>query len=279
MSKRIPLHKTLAWRVVGLFVTTTLVALFTGGVAVADDTLSRPLATGRTDGYGRDRLLAFTYFLNFMCIHEPGDDLDHNGKATAVDPEEFQSPICQVGHAPTVDPTGTPISETDKLYVIVPFFDADHDGEAGSPALGTALQSLFGMVPDAFDPTPGVPVQCPEPGPPLTEHKGAFGTCTTHPTTLDLGPVLAALNKVPANTTVEVPTPNHSHIIKQSKAGARWWQIIVVLVTDASVWPNVEGTTGLTSLQALRAAQANNQAGPDAPTNFFLVFDATKLSH
>ncbi len=279
MSKRMLLSKTLARRVLGLFVTIVVVALSTGSGAAADDTASRPLAAGRTDGYGRDRLLAFTYFLNFMCIHEPGDDLDHNGKVMAIDPGEFRRPICQVGHEPTVDPIGTPISETDKLYVIIPFFDADHDGEAANPALATALQDLFGMVPDAFDPTPGVSVQCPEPGPPLTEHKGDFGTCTTHPTTLDLGPVLAALGKVPANTTVEVPTPNHSHIIKQSTVGARWWQIIAVLVTDASVWPNVEGTTGLTSLQALRAAQANNQAGPDVPTNFFLVFDASKLSH
>ena len=44
---------------------------------------------------------------------------------------------------------------------------------------------LAGFVPDAFDPTPGVPVQCPEPGGPLSQQKGAFGTCTMHPTHID----------------------------------------------------------------------------------------------
>ena len=43
------------------------------------------------------------------------------------------------------------------------------------------------MVPDAFDPTPGVPVQCPEPGAGLSQHEVDFGTCSMHPTQLDLG--------------------------------------------------------------------------------------------
>jgi hypothetical protein len=240
---------------------------------------SRPIIeVNQTDGFGNDRLLAFTYFMNFSCIHEPFDDLDLNGKEAAVDPDEFQSPSCVVGREPTLDPTGGPIQDTEPLFVIVPFFDADGDSQAAG-GLAPTLTSLFGIVPDAFDPTPGVPVQCPEPGPPLTQHTGAFGTCTMHPKTVDLGPVLDQLNLVRPRAVVRVPTPNHSHIIDGANFGRIWWQIIVVLVTDQSVWPDVDGTTGLNSVAALRAAQAAGKASGDIPSNFFLFFDSRQFGH
>src|SRR2546430_9266442 len=66
----------------------------------------------------------------------------------------------------------------------LPIYANAPTGESSTGALATALRQEFGFVPDAFDPTPGVPVQCPEPGPPLTQHKGEFGTCTMHTTTL-----------------------------------------------------------------------------------------------
>src|SRR5712691_691164 len=245
----------------------------------ADVNPTHPIAVNQTEGFGADRLLAFTYFQNFHCTHEPFDDLDLNGHVAAVDPGEFQTPRCVVGRKPTIDPARKPITGTEPLFVIVPFFDADHDGQAATPALAAALRSLFGFVPDAFDPTPGVPVQCPEPGQPRTTHKGAFGTCTMHPTTLDLGPVLGQLGLVPTGTPVQVPTPNHSHIIDGGNFGAIWWQVIVVLVTDPSVWPNEEGTTGLISVEALRQAQAQGKAFPDVPTNFFLFFDSRQFEH
>jgi len=116
---------------------------------------TRPIKANQTDAYGDDRLLAFTYFMNFQCVHEPFADLDHDGLVAAVDPDEFQSPRCVVGTQPRIDPTGNPISNTEPLYVIVPFFDADGDGEAATPGLRDALRGLFGFVPDAFDPTPG----------------------------------------------------------------------------------------------------------------------------
>jgi hypothetical protein len=207
-------------RLVAIAAVMTCVAAATA----AAQTPARPINVNQTDGYGNDRLVAFTYFMNFQCVHQPFDDLDHNGRVAAVDPNEFQSPRCVVGTAPTIDPAGKPISNTEPLYVIVPFFDADGDGQAATPELAAALRSLFGFVPDAFDPTPGVPVQCPEPGQPLTKYKGEFGTCTMHPTTLDLGPVLGQLGAVPAGTSVQVPTPNHSHIIDGGNFGAIWWQ-------------------------------------------------------
>ena len=39
-------------------------------------------------------------------------------------------------------------------------------------------------------------------------------------------------------------------------------------MTDKSVWPNAAGTTGITSVSKLRAAQAAGKAFPDVPTNF-----------
>lgn len=236
----------------------------------------RPIAVNQTDGYGSGKLGAFTYFQNYACVHDPLGDLDGNGKVAAVDPAEFDTPRCVVGTQPNIDPTGKPAGKTEPLYVLVPFFDADHDGQAAD-GLAAPLQARFGMVPDAFDPTPGVPVQCPEPGPPLTQHQGDFGTCTMHPTTLDLDPVLKALGIAPVGA--KLPLLNHSHLIRKINYKAVWWQIRAVLVTDQSVWPNVEGTTGITSVEALRAAEAAGQASADVPTNFFLFFDSRQFNH
>lgn len=114
----------------------------------------RPIDVNQTDGFGNEKLLVFTYFQNFSCIHEPFDDLDGAGHAgdglvAAVDPDEFQTTNCILGDSgsgslPTIDPTGKPIAGTEPLFVIVPFFDADNDGTV-----------------DALDASPGVDVQCP----------------------------------------------------------------------------------------------------------------------
>src|ERR1051326_5522138 len=241
---------------------------------------ARPLSVNQTEGYGDGQLLVFTYFQNFACIHQPFDDLDHNGLVAAVDANEFQRPVCAVGRGPSIDPNGRPTTETLKLYVIAPFFGHDtNPNDVFTPELGQALLSLFGFIPEAFKTHPTVAVQCPEPGPPVTQHAGQPGTCTMHTTLTDLGPVLAKLGKVPPNTSVVVPTLNHSHILDGHSFGPAWWQIISVLVTDTSAWPSADGTTGITSLEALRAAQAAGKAAADQPTNFFLFFDAQREGH
>ncbi len=240
----------------------------------------RPLAVNQTEGFAQGQLLVFTYFQNFDCIHEPFDDLDHNGQVAAADANEFQRPICTVGHGSTIDPNFRPIQNTLKLYVIAPFFGNDtNPNDAFTPALGQALISLFGFIPEAFKTNPTVAVQCPEPGLPVTQHKGMPSTCTMHTTQTDLGPVLAKLGKVPPNTSVLVPTLNHSHIIDGKNFGPVWWEVISVLVTDPAAWPSADGKTGINSLDALRAAQANGQAAPDQPTNFFLFFDSQPEGH
>lgn len=238
------------------------------GPAIGASQPTRPIALNQTDGFGNEKLLVFTYFQNFACIHEPFDDLDgpgHTGDGTvaADDPDEFQAPQCILGDSgsgspPSIDPTGRPIAGTEPLFVIVPFFDADGDGTV-----------------DALDLTPGVPVQCPEPAAPLTVRPVAapFGTCTMHPTTLHAEP--AGLP--------DLPLVNHSHIIDGDNFGAIWWQIIAVLVFNQNIWPTVTGgcpaggKACLTSVKALRQAQAAGQASGDVPTNFFLFFDAKPL--
>lgn len=233
----------------------------------------QPVAINQTQGFAAGRLLVFTYLQNFHCIHQPFQDLNHNGKVAAADPNEFQRPVCAVGEQPTIDPTGAPVSVTEKLYVITPFFGDDKNpNDAFSPTLGKALISLFGFVPESFKTHPSVIVQCPEPGLPDTQLKGAPGTCTMHTNQLDLGPVLAKLGKVPPNTTVLTPEVNHSHIIDETVKGAVWWQVVAVLVTDPSAWPQEDGKSGINSIQALRAAQKAGRASADIPTNFFLFF-------
>jgi hypothetical protein len=245
-----------------------------------DQVTTKPLAVNQTEGYGDGQLLVFTYFQNFACIHQPFDDLDHNGLVAAVDPNEFQRPVCAVGRAPGIDPNGRPIKETLKLYVIAPFFgNGTNPNDAFTPELGQALLGLFGFIPEAFKTHPTVAVQCPEPGPPVTQHTGQPGTCTMHTMLTDLGPVLAKLGKVPPNTSVIVPTLNHSHIIGGHNFEAAWWQIVSVLVTDPSAWPSADGSSGINSLDALRAAQAAGKAAPDQPTNFFLFFDSQREGH
>jgi hypothetical protein len=238
----------------------------------------RPIAINQTDGYGDGAVTVFTYDQNYQCVHGPFDDRDYDGKAAAEDPDEFQRPLCQVGSdgAVMLDPSGDLAADTEPVYVIVPFFDADGDGEAAG-GLAPTLQSLFGVVPDAFDPTPGVPVQCPEPGPGLSQHEGEFGTCSMHPNQIDLGSVLNDLGLIPDDTVLNVPLVNHSHVIDGKNFGSIWWRIEVVLVTDPASWPDVDGTKGITSVKAMnKAIRAGKAIGP-VESNFFLHFDSQEL--
>lgn len=250
-----------------------------GGAQAA--TTPTGLAVNQTQGFGSDKILAFTYTQQFACVVEPFDDRDYGNHFAAVYPAQFSHPQCQIGAPSKIDPTGAKAFTTDKLYVIVPFFETDPTQPAFTPQLGKTLQSVFGMVPDAFKLHPGVAVQCPEPGYPLTQHKGSPGTCTMHPTGLDLGPVLAALGKIPPKQVVNLPLVNHSHILAAADINvpAEWWQVIVVLVTDRAAWPNAEGTSGVTSLAKLRVAQKNGQASGDVSSNFFLFFSSMDMAH
>jgi hypothetical protein len=265
---RLALGRALVLALTASLVAATLAAAGTGP--------TRPIRPDQTDGFGNDRVVVFTYGRNYDCVTMPTDDNDNDGIPAATDPDEFQRPHCVVGRSSAVDPNLRPVEGTEKLWVLVPFFDADGDEQAAG-GLAPTLKGLFGIVPDAFDPTPGVDVQCPEPGAPLTQHKGAFSTCTMHPTQLDLGPLVAAGLGLPAGTPVFLPTVNHSHLIDGANFGNIWWHIQVVLVLQQSEWPDANGTRGITSLAKLRAAQAAGKASPDVTSNFFLPFDSRQL--
>lgn len=241
--------------------------------SAAINPLAGTLRANQTLGFGADRILTFTYQQQFDCLVQPTDDRNYSGTIAALDPSQFASPECQVGAPSAIDPTGGPVTKTDPLFVLVPFFETNPKAPAFTPALGKALKMLFGMVPDAFKPNPGVSVQCPSP-------KDKPATCTMHPLQLDLGPVLTALKLVPPKTKLYVPLVNHDHLLTNATIdqSPEWWQVIVVLVENPKAWPNAAGTAGITSLAKLRAAQSAKEASIDVPSNFFLFFSSKAMT-
>jgi hypothetical protein len=224
----------------------------------ADAATPRPHPFGHTEGFGNNQVLDFFYPQQFFCTADWDDDNDADTRIAAVDPDEFQTPAlpppgspCIVSNGgtapPKISPTGAPAAGALKVWAILPLFDGS-----------------------AVNPAPTSDVQCAEPGPPETQHKGVFSTCTMHPSNLRNG-------GLPQFTAGDIPTPNHSHIIDGGNFNSIWWKVVVVLVTDRSVWPNAAGTAGITSLTKLRAAQQAGKALPDVPTNFFLFFGSRQF--
>jgi hypothetical protein len=255
------------WRIGPLVGALAVAAFVAGSTNAAGGATARPHPPGHTEGFGNDKVLDFFYPQQFYCTADWNDDNDGDGRIAAVDPDEFQTPSlpppgspCIVGAngtaQPIIDPTGKPTAQAEKVWALLPLFDGS-----------------------AVNPAPTSYVQCAEPGPPDTQHKGVFGTCTMHPSFLRN---LGALNL----TVGDIPTPNHSHIIDGDTFPAIWWQTIAVQVTNGSVWPNRDGKCPanpaggapcLTSLTSLRAAQAKGLAGPDTPTNVWLFFNSNAV--
>jgi hypothetical protein len=254
---------------------------------------SRPHPIAHNEGFGNFKVTVFFYPQNFFCTDEPFDDLDgpgHNGDGVvaAQDPDEFQEPAvgppgspCIVGETargslPTIDPTGRPIANAEPVWAILPFFDRNRNGV------------LDVLDPTVTGPASLTPVQCPEPGPPFTQHVGPFGTCAMHPSTLHVEPVVSSLLAGLSVPRGHIPLPNHSHIVRDGAVNINpvWWQVISVRVDDERIWPDFNGRCPanpnggrpcLTSEQALRDAQARGQAGPDTKTNIWLFFDSHEV--
>jgi hypothetical protein len=280
------------WREASMKKTGTILTIVFGCGLVAARPASAQLAANQTHGFGNNRLVTFTYLQNFDCVTEPQMDLDFNGKPAASDPHEMQMPICQGVTEPTNDPAGGDVKQTAHLYVFVPMFSVDHDqnpsdampcpdaprpNELCGPALGSALLQLFGEIPEAWKATvnPAITTQCPDPNNPTP------GTCTMHASSVDLSQVLVAVGKTPgpASANVFVPTPNHSHVIDNSRvnSGAIWWQVRPVLIMDQGDWPSADGTSGITSSQAMDDAEAAGRA-IEVGSNFFLFFSSRTSS-
>ncbi len=176
-----------------------LLLAFACGVLLSFAVSSAPaqqLAPNQTHGFGNGPLVTFTYLQNFDCVEEPTMDLDFNGVKAQSDPNELQTPICQVVTEPSADPTGGSIKHTAHLYVFVPMFSVDNDqnpadampcpnggrpGELCGIALGQQLIKLFGFVPEAWKTkvNPAITTQCPDPNNPVP------GTCTMHASSVD----------------------------------------------------------------------------------------------
>lgn len=216
-------------------------------------------------------------------------DLDFNAINAQSDPNEMQTPICQVVTEPTADPAGGDLKHTAHLYVLVPMFGNDTNaadampcpnggrpGELCGTALGNQLIALFGFIPEAWETQPAVPTQCPDPSNPVP------GTCTMHASSVDLSVLLAAIGKIPSPPTapVFVPTPNHSHIVHNSRVntGAIWWQVRPVLIMDRNDWPAADGSSGITSTAAMDAAEGAGRA-VEVGSNFFLFFSSESGSN
>ena len=246
------------------------------------------LAPNQTNGFGNGRLVTFTYLQNFDCVDQPTMDLDFNHIMPQSDPNEMQTPICQPVTEPTQDPTGGDIKHTAHLYVFLPMFSVDNDTnpadampcpDGGRPtelcgtALGTKLIEFFGFVPEAWKAkvNPAITTQCPDPNHPVP------GTCTMHASSVDLSQTLIALGKIPGPATapIFVPTPNHSHVVDNSRVNALpiWWEVRPVLILQQSDWPAADGSSGITSAHAMDDAEKAGRA-IEVGSNFFLFFSS-----
>ena len=265
-----------------------LVLLLAASLALNSNAMgqSSTLAPNQTNGFGNNRLLTFTYLQNFDCVDQPTLDLDFNGVMAQSDPNEMQTPICQPITEPTQDPTGGDIKHTAHLYVLIPMFSVNNDqnpadampcpnggrpGELCGAKLGAALIQLFGFVPEAWKAkvNPAITTQCPDPNNPVP------GTCTMHASSVDLSKTLIALGKIPGppSMPIFVPTPNHDHIVDNSRVNTRpiWWEVRPVLVLDQSDWPAADGSSGITSASKMDDAEAAGRA-IEVGSNFFLFF-------
>lgn len=253
-------------------------------------TVAAQLAANQTQGFGNNRLLTFTYLQNFDCVDQPKMDLDFNGNLAQSEPNEMQTPICQPVTEPTQDPTGGNIKHTAHLYVFLPMFSLDNDQnpndampcpsggrptELCGPTLGATLIQLFGFVPEAWKTHPLVATQCPDPNNPVP------GTCTMHASSVDLSVTLNALGKTGTpSAPIFVPTPNHDHVVDNSRVNTTpiWWEVRPVLIMDASDWPTADGRSGITSSKAMDNAEAAGRA-IEVGSNFFLFFKSQLSSH
>ena len=264
-----------------------LPAIAAAAFFVAGAAYGQSLAPNQTFGFSGGKLELFTYQQSFDCVDQNADDLDYNNVLAQSDPGEFQTPICQAGTNPTIDPTGEKPITQDFIYVLIPFFSVNDDQNPNDamacppevrlnticgPTLGKTLIKLFGAVPEAYKSHPLVYTQCPAPG-------ELPGTCTMHTSTDDLGKVLYALGKLPAPTNVFLPSPNHSHVITNADATQSpiWWEVRPVLVTDVADWPPADGSSGITSVAKLKAAEKKGTA-IEVPDNFFLFFSSKPSS-
>jgi hypothetical protein len=101
-----------------------------------------------------------------------------------------------------------------------------------------------------------------------------------HASSVDLSVTLASLGLTgPPAAPVFVPTPNHSHVVDNSRVNTRdiWWEVRPVLVMQQSDWPTADGSSGITSSKLMDEAEAAGRA-IEVGSNFFLFFSSRLTS-
>src|SRR5215467_3947425 len=103
-----------------------------------------------------------------------------------------------------------------------------------------------------------------------------------HASSVDLSKTLVALGKMsgPPTMPVFVPTPNHSHIVDNSRVntGPIWWEVRPVLVMNQLDWPAADGSSGITSSKIMDDVE-NAHRAVEVGSNFFLFFSSEMNSH
>jgi hypothetical protein len=102
-----------------------------------------------------------------------------------------------------------------------------------------------------------------------------------HASSVDLSKTLFALGKTAAPTMpIFVPTPNHSHVVDDSRVNTQpiWWEVRPVLVMNQSDWPAADGSSGITSSKIMDDVEAAGRA-IEVGSNFFLFFSSEMSSH
>jgi hypothetical protein len=97
-----------------------------------------------------------------------------------------------------------------------------------------------------------------------------------HASSVDLSVTLHALGKTGAPTMpVFMPTPNHDHVVDNSRVNTPpiWWEVRPVLIMDQSDWPAPDGSSGITSSKAMDDAETAGRA-IEVGSNFFLFFSS-----
>jgi hypothetical protein len=87
------------------------------------------------------------------------------------------------------------------------------------------------------------------------------------------------LGDVEPTAPVVVLTPNHDHVVDNSRVNANpiWWEVRPVLIMDQSDWPAADGSSGITSSKAMDDAEAAGRA-IEVGSNFFLFFSSQMSS-
>jgi len=101
-----------------------------------------------------------------------------------------------------------------------------------------------------------------------------------HASSVDLSVLLSATGKTGSPTApVFVPTPNHSHVVDNSRVntGPIWWEVRPVLVMFQSDWPAADGSSGITSSKEMDDVEAAGRA-VEVGSNFFLFFSSQHIS-